>query len=308
MSPITVLSLFDGISCAHLALDKLKIPVKKYYASEVDKYAIKVTQTNYPDTIQLGDVREVSIHEEIDLMCFGSPCQSFSFAGKMAGMATASDMKVTDLDTYLSLKKANTEFNGQSYLFWEAVRILREVQPKYFLMENVVMKKEWQDVISTALGVKPVLIESAHFSPAYRKRLYWTNIPLNELPPECGVTFGMVREHGVPIESGMYYSSKAFEWINRHANRTGKKLHIFRYNEKMQMLEATMYKKYSSQRFFAIDDVYGLRYITPLECERCMNVPDNYTSCVSNTQRYKELGNGWEVNTISYLLQNVAVE
>ena len=301
---MNVLSLFDGISTAHVALDKLHIPVDVYYASEIDKHAIAVTKHNYPDTICLGDVRKVSlsnIHHPIDLLCFGSPCQSFSFAGKRKGMSTKENMKVTDLETYLSLKEQGVEFEGQSYLFWEAVRLIKLLNPKYFFMENVVMQKEWEDVISTALGVKPVLVNSALTSPATRRRLYWTNIPFKGQPRDFGLTFGDVRERNVPKESGMYYTEQGMEWIRRHSERTGKVLHLFQDNEKMQMLEASMHKKYSSQRFFGIEDTYGIRYITPLECERCMGLPDGYTNCVSNTQRYRALGNGWEANTIAYL-------
>lgn len=304
-----VLSLFDGISSAHVALNRLGIPVEKYYASEIDKYAITVTQANYPDTVQLGDVRNIdtSLFEEaeIGLMCFGSPCQSFSFAGKRAGMSTTDNVLVTSLEQYLDLKGQGGEFQGQSYLFWEAVRILRDIRPRYFLMENVVMKKEWEQVITEALGVQPIRIDSALTGAAVRKRLYWTNIPAVTEPTDRGITFGDIREHGVPIESGMYYTERGMDWIRRHEIRTGKHLRLIGDDEKMQMLEASMHKKYSSQRFFGIEDTYGIRYITPLECERCMDIPDGYTSMVSNTQRYKELGNGWCVSTIEHIFSKM---
>ena len=282
MEKINVLSLFDGISCGHIALDKAGIPINKYYASEIDKYAIKVTNKNYPETINLGDVTTVSgelFTEKIDLLIGGSPCQGFSQAGKMKNFD-----------------------DPRSKLFWEYVRILQEVKPKYFLLENVVMKQEWQDIISEALGVKPIMIDSSLTSAATRKRLYWTNIPGVGQPEDLGITFGDIRERDVP-EGSIYYTDKGLDWIRRHEKRTGKTLRIIGDSDKMQMLEASMYKKYSSQRFFGIDDTHGLRYITVTECERCMNVPDGYTDCCSNTQRYKQLGNGWEVNTITHIFR-----
>ena len=282
MEKINVLSLFDGISCGHIALDKAGIPINKYYASEIDKYAIKVTNKNYPETINLGDVTTVSgelFTEKIDLLIGGSPCQGFSQAGKMKNFD-----------------------DPRSKLFWEYVRILQEVKPKYFLLENVVMKQEWQDIISEALGVKPIMIDSSLTSAATRKRLYWTNIPGVGQPEDLGITFGDIRERDVQ-ECSIYYTDKGLDWIRRHEKRTGKTLRIIGDSDKMQMLEASMYKKYSSQRFFGIEDTHGLRYITVTECERCMNVPDGYTDCCSNTQRYKQLGNGWEVNTITHIFR-----
>ena len=282
MEKINVLSLFDGISCGHIALDKAGIQINKYYASEIDKYAIKVTNKNYPETINLGDVTTVSgelFTEKIDLLIGGSPCQGFSQAGKMKNFD-----------------------DPRSKLFWEYVRILQEVKPKYFLLENVVMKQEWQDIISEALGVKPIMIDSSLTSAATRKRLYWTNIPGVGQPEDLGITFGDIRERDVQ-EGSIYYTDKGLDWIRRHEKRTGKTLRIIGDSDKMQMLEASMYKKYSSQRFFGIEDTHGLRYITVTECERCMNVPDGYTDCCSNTQRYKQLGNGWEVNTITHIFR-----
>ena len=282
MEKINVLSLFDGISCGHIALDKAGMPINKYYASEIDKYAIKVTNKNYPETINLGDVTTVSgelFTEKIDLLIGGSPCQGFSQAGKMKNFD-----------------------DPRSKLFWEYVRILQEVKPKYFLLENVVMKQEWQDIISEALGVKPIMIDSSLTSAATRKRLYWTNIPGVGQPEDLGITFGDIRERDAQ-EGSIYYTDKGIDWIRRHEKRTGKTLRIIGDSDKMQMLEASMYKKYSSQRFFGIEDTHGLRYITVTECERCMNVPDGYTDCCSNTQRYKQLGNGWEVNTITHIFR-----
>lgn len=156
---MNVLSLFDGISCAMIALERANIKVTKYYASEIDKNAIKCSEANYPNIIRLGDITNINGKnlDKIDLLLGGSPCQSFSNAGDRTG------------------------FNGKSILFYQYVRLLRETNPKYFLLENVKMKKEWADIISKELGVEPIEINSSLVSAQARKRLYWTNIPLANL-------------------------------------------------------------------------------------------------------------------------------
>ena len=278
-----VLSLFDGIACGRVALGHAGIPVESYLASEVDEPAIRVAMANWPDIVLLGDVTGIKAKDipPVDLLIGGSPCQGFSNAGK------------------------GLNFNDpRSRLFFEYARILKEVRPTWFLLENVVMKQEWQDVISDVLGVRPILIDSRLTAAAVRRRLYWTNIPNIEQPADRGITFGDVRERGVPMGS-IYYSEKAMDWIRRHEMRTGKRLRIIGDSDKMQMLEATMYKKYSSQRFYGIEDTHGLRYITPLECERCMNLPDEYTAHVCDTQRYKQLGNGWEVEAVAHIFRHI---
>lgn len=188
-----VLSLFDGMSCGQIALRDMGITPEVYYASEVDKFAIAQTQLNFPDTIQLGDVRLVDPTQlgHIDLLIGGSPCQSFSFAGKRVGMATKENEKVLTLDRYLELKEQGFEFEGQSYLFWEYMRILKELQrinPNVkFLLENVKMKKEWEAVLTEAIGVEGVHINSALVSAQNRKRIYWTNIARVEQPEDRGL-------------------------------------------------------------------------------------------------------------------------
>ena len=179
---MNVLSLFDGMSCGQIALKEQGISVKNYYASEIDKYAIKVTQHNFPDTIQLGCVTKINISElkPIDLLIGGSPCTDLSIAGSMKGMSTTENKEITTLEQYLKLKHKGVKFHGQSYLFWEYVRVLRDIQ-KYnldvlFLLENVAMKKKWERLISETLGLFPVKINSALVSAQNRNRLYWTNI------------------------------------------------------------------------------------------------------------------------------------
>lgn len=183
------LSLFNGIDGARLAAEIAGFKIDKWYVSEIDKYANQISKFNFPDNIHVGDVRKIEgrAFKNIDLLIGGSPCQDFSFAGKQAGSSTKCKIEVTSLGQYLELKKEGFEFQGQSYLFWEYVRILKGCNPKYFLLENVKMSKKWQNVISEALGVKPILINSALVSAQNRQRLYWTNIPCVGQPKENGV-------------------------------------------------------------------------------------------------------------------------
>lgn len=179
---LNVLSLFDGMSCGQIALNRLNVPYASYYASEVDSYAIKVTMANFPNTIQLGDVRNVDVSKlpRIGLLAGGSPCQSFSFAGKRKGMSTKCEIEILTLAHYLKLKSEKFEFEGQSYLFWEYMRILEDIR-KYnpevkFLLENVEMGKKWETILSRAIGINGIHINSALVSAQNRKRIYWTNI------------------------------------------------------------------------------------------------------------------------------------
>lgn len=177
-----VLSLFDGMSCGQIALRDMGIIPEVYYASEIDKFAIAQTQLNFPETIQLGSVTELDATKlgHIDLLIGGSPCQSFSFAGKRVGMATTDKEEIYTLDRYLELKRGGFQFEGQSYLFWEYMRILNEVRQTnpdvLFLLENVEMGKKWEKVLSDAIGIQGVHINSALVSAQNRKRIYWTNI------------------------------------------------------------------------------------------------------------------------------------
>ena len=256
-----VLSLFDGMSCGQIALERAGIKVDKYYGCEIDKWAMKISTKNYPNTIHLGDVSEVDgTNLDIDLLIGGSPCQAFSNAGKGEGFD-----------------------DPRGKLFWEYVRLLRETKPKYFLLENVVMKQEHQDIISEALGVQPVMINSADFSAQNRKRLYWTNIPIKPWDAK-GIKLADIIEDGV-VDRDKSYCLDA---------------NYFKGGNLKQYFE-----KHRRQLVFLEGNADDYRKLTPLECERLQTVPDNYTDGVSNTQRYKMIGNGWTVDVIAHIFGGI---
>ena len=231
-----VLSLFDGMSCGQIALKELGAHVERYYASEVDKFAIAQTQLNFPDTVQLGDVRNIDARKlgHVDLLLGGSPCQSFSFAGKRAGMSTKQNEEIYTLDRYLELKQAGFEFEGQSYLFWEYIRILhelRETNPNvFFLLENVEMGKKWEKVLSAAIGLQGVHINSALVSAQIRKRIYWTNIPIAQTtggdwitdipqPEDKGILLRDILEDDADVDEKFYLKAQTVQNLIAHKLR-----------------------------------------------------------------------------------------
>jgi len=372
---MNTLSLFDGMSCGQIALQKMGIKVDNYYASEIDKWAIQIAKKNFPDTIHIGDVTEVRAEDlpKIDLLMGGSPCQGFSFAGKQLNFD-----------------------DPRSALFFQFVRLLRDCKPKYFLLENVRMKKEYQAVISEHLGVEPVMINSALVSAQNRVRLYWTNIPGIEQPEDKGIVLKDILEEspedctfmsdkfvnrnkdaGCLIDSNKPKASNlsAMEYVKngrqgdyilcgrivgRKINpETGKRDDYNPNLKTEQRIEARPDEKSGCLTTVQKDNVLivpeatkkgyteineggcfdltfpnsktrrgrnmkdksncltaanydFMRYehptyrkLTPVECERLQTVPDNYTEGVSNTQRYKMLGNGWTVDVIAHILQGV---
>jgi DNA (cytosine-5)-methyltransferase 3A len=396
---MNVLSLFDGMSCGRIALERAGIPVTNYYASEIDKYAIQVAKKNYPDTHHIGDVTQVSADDlpEIDLLMGGSPCQGFSFAGKQLNFD-----------------------DPRSALFFEFVRLLNETKPKYFLLENVRMKKEYQDVISEQLGVQPVKINSSLVSAQNRVRLYWTNIPNITQPEDKGIVLKHILEtdyigddvkdtarnrrncrqddqkaftctatmykgagaNGMTlvknsdrcIQDGWTVDRDKSHCLDANYIKGGNLKSYFEKHRRQLVFsndglchigDADLKGNDSIKRIYhpagksptlttmqgghrepkiicgafrgryepdgttkqrlelrpdyktntltrvqkdnvAVDiDKLKWRKLTPLECERLQTVPDNYTDGVSNTQRYKMLGNGWTVDVIAHIFKGI---
>ena len=310
-----VLSLFDGIACGRIALERAGIPVDEYYASEIDKYAIQITQKNYPNTIKLGDVTKWKDWDidwkSIDLLIGGSPCQGFSNAGK--------GLNFDDPRSALF------------FVFVDILNRIKSVNPNVkFLLENVKMKKEWVDVITSYLDVKPVEINSALVSAQNRQRYYWTNIAEIPQPEDLHIylkdiliTNNTIR---IPKEDIKFLNEKNLQHLMRDFGSKGKILSDK--DEKTNTLTASMGtgggnglyyaeqktgkdvfevkdKKvviYDKEYSMDLEDGYWcFRKLTPIECERLQTLPDNYTDGVSNSQRYKVLGNGWTVDVIAHI-------
>ncbi|MFA5366655.1 MAG: DNA (cytosine-5-)-methyltransferase [Dehalococcoidia bacterium] len=283
---MNVLSLFDGMSCGQLALRKTNIKYDNYFASEIEKDSITVATANFPGTIQLGDVTKItaSMLPQIDLLIGGSPCQGFSNSGDGLNFS-----------------------DPRSKLFFEFVRLLKELKPKYFLLENVVMKKEWAAVITKYLGVDYIKINSSLFVPQNRPRLYWTNIPLNialhmemdGIEPHGKTLKDILLPDGDERLKPFMLSEKAKGYMSRD-RQPGKprwEYHTNPLSGNAACLTANMYK---GVPYGVIKE--KMRRLHPIECERLQGVPDDYTSMVSNTSRYKMLGNGWTVDTIAYIM------
>lgn len=289
-----VLSLFDGMSCGQIALNRVGISYGKYYASEIDKHAIKVTQHNYPDTIQLGSVTEIKVTDlpQIDLLIGGSPCQGFSFAGK----------------------QLNFE-DPRSKLFFEFVRMLNEIRETnpdvLFLLENVKMKKEFQDIITQHLGVEPIEINSNLVSAQNRKRIYWTNIPNVKIPNDKGIFIEDIIENGSALTDksqtivATIYKENAKSMIKRNKKGLLVIIDDMYKNRPERIYEDKAPTLRSERSGLKVKNEYEVRKLSVVECERLQNVPDNYTDVVSDTQRYKMLGNGWTVDVISHIFSYI---
>ena len=312
MKPINVFSMFDGMSCGQLALKKAGIKVNTYHASEIDKYAISITKKNFPSTLQMGDITKLEdwrlelIKDEIgiDLVIGGSPCQGFSFAGN----------------------QLNFE-DPRSKLFFDFVRVLKILKPKYFLLENVRMKKESQDIISEYLGVEPVAINSNLVSAQNRHRLYWTNIPF-DMPEDKETMLADILEDGVTdrekshcLDANYFKGGNLKSYFQKHRRQL-----VFT-NRCIQVGEADLKGFDIIKRVYSpegkaptlttmggghrepkvIVDELTWRKLSCLECERLQTVPDGYTEGVSNTQRYKMLGNGMTVDVIAHILKGITV-
>lgn len=326
-----ILSLFDWMACGYEALLRAWIKIDKYYASEIDKYAIQIALKNHPDIIEIWDVCNVKWedYQDIDLLIWGSPCQWFSVAGKQLAFD-----------------------DPRSKLFFEYVRILKESQPKYFLLENVKMRKERIDIISWYLGVQPIEINSALVSAQSRKRLYRTNIPWVTQPENKWLILKDILEDEVDekycLNEDQIQKIKYLKWpkeIKREKNwfeytyrewgipypddieRPSRTIltsegHMTRATHIIQVWY--LWKNWTAQRVYSpewksvtlkwlawwlwgktwlYEDKMKVRKLTPIECERLQTLPDNYTEWVSNSQRYKMLWNGRTVDVIAHIFR-----
>jgi DNA (cytosine-5)-methyltransferase 1 len=258
-----VVSLFNGMSCLYMALEKVGIPVTKYYSSEIDKYANIATNALFPDTIHLGDVRNIDGTKltNIDILGGGSPCQSFSFAGKRKGMATKDEVEILSLDQYMELKEQGFEFEGQSYLFWEFVRLLHEIKPRYFLLENVIMEQKWERVISKALGINPIRINANLVSAQNRDRLFWTNIGAEPVglfgdiqctipqPKDRGILLRDIIE--LDVDEKYYLSDRMLQSLNNpHPQFNGRFVPHDMFTKKTNTLTARYHKMGATDPYF----------------------------------------------------------
>ena len=307
---MNVLSLFDGISCGRVALDRCGIAVKTYYASEVDGNAIAVSQKNWPDIVQLGDVREVKGKDlpAIDLLIGGSPCQDLSIAKK--------ERKGLDGD--------------RSGLFWEYVRIWKECKPRWFILENVAsMSAKDRDTISEALGCEPVMVNAGLVSAQNRKRLFWTNIAF-EMPADRGIVLKDILQDDADVEESMTMKGKAFCLTSTY-HKTGETQSEYDHNKERRQRTMVRVGHIGSSNGQAnrVYDVAGksctlsanggglgaktglyqtegrIRKLTCVECERLQGLPDGYTEGIAKTNRYKALGNAFNVEVVVAILRGV---
>jgi len=275
-----VLSLFDGMSCGQIALNKVGIKYDNYYASEIDEPAISVTQHNYPNTIQMGSITELQSSQlpKIDLLFGGSPCQSFSNAGNGTG------------------------FDGKSGLFYDYVRLLKECKPTYFLLENVKMKKEWQDIISEELGVQPIKINSNLVSAQNRERLYWTNIPVVGLPDDKQIYIEDILD--TDFDSKYWLKERNAELLSKKVSIEGAPdiccIDVYNKKFKKDRKSPTLTLPHHNSLRLLQDGKF--RKLTPNECERLQTVPVDYTNTgIADIHRYSMLGNGWTVDVIAFI-------
>ena len=280
---MNILSLFDGISCGRVALERAGVKVDNYFASEIDEYAIKMSRFNHDDVQQIGNVLNIdeTALPQIDLIMGGSPCQGFSFAGK--GLAFD---------------------DPRSRLFFEFVDLIDRCKPKYFLLENVRMKKEFLDIITEYLEVEPILINSSLVSAQSRQRYYWTNIP-NVGPPEDTCS-DMLQDILEPRPSRKYLAGQQLRDNYQGGNQLNPnyKSQANRIHDIDKKAPTIMAGSHGYANGYVNQDG-DIRKLTPIECERLQTLPDNYTDGVSDTQRYKGLGNGWTVDVVAHILRNM---
>ena len=279
-----VLSLFDGIGCARVALERARIDVEVYYSSEIETSARTIGKKNYPSIVELGDVRNLtSLSTPIDLLIGGSPCTDLSIA-----------------------KRGREGLKGQqSSLFWEYVRVLRLFQPRWFVLENVAsMREEEKQTITEALGVEPVLLNASLVSAQRRQRLFWTNLVV---PPieDRKIVLKDILEKEVPLS---LYTTLPFTETAQTGRNETKKLGYVGKNDHQGKRVYSIEGKLPALNVVAtslIRDSKGIRRLTPIECERLMSLPDNYTEGVSKSNRYKCLGNAFNVEIVVHILSSL---
>lgn len=338
-----VLSLFDGMGCGLLALKNAGIKVDQYFASEIEPNAIKVALYNNPEIVEIGDVTQIYYKdgvlcspvgnyeiEKFDLLCGGSPCTNFSSIGYANGMSTG-DIDVVSLNQYMQLKSQGAVFAGQSYLFWEFCRLLRETKPRYFLLENVVMSKKWEKVITDSLGVLPIKIDSALLSAQSRARLYWTNIPNIRQPEDKNIVLDDVLCENADLADVSYCLTvqRSFARLIDKYGYIPEKFNAYNASEiknkactlsRGSMITSScatlLFVKTQNGKHVAkngvidgryktslTDGSYNLRKLSIKEMERLQTLPDDYTNLpnISTQKRSEMIGNGWTVDVISHI-------
>ena len=288
---MNLLSLFDGISCGQVALGRAGIKVGTYYASEIEPNSIKITQKNYPNTIQLGDITKITTEmldelPKIDLLIGGSPCQ--------------------DLSVYKFDRGEVQGLNGcKSSLFYHYERILKHINPTYFLLENVPMQQKWQDIITEILGVSPIMINSNLVCAADRKRLYWTNIPNICQPTDKGIVIKNIIQVAEDVPDKYWYEKEFiyngdFEKVQCTLIMKGHRHMKEVYNQSGKCSTLTTCGGGNLQKKVYQDG--KCRKFTPLEYERLQTLPEWYTEGIADTHRYSAIGNGWTVDVIAHIL------
>jgi len=308
-----VLSLFDGISCGHLALDKAGIPIDKYYAVEIDDLAQKVTNHNFKNTKRVcNDVRllvKEMINNPIDLLIGGSPCQSFSFAGKRKGMITKENIEITTFEKYIELKNTGFEFEGQSYLFWEFIRIYKEFKPKYFLLENVRMNKKWENIISNVIGVKPISINSAKVSAQNRERLYWTNIPNISQPEDRNIKLSDIIPHAQGCGNRGRWDENLQKYVQYFTIRKDYKSNcvVTTVGPTQQIILDDSVNSNSINQIKKLKKSGMVRSLTVEEAETLQLIPRGFTNVpgIKKEDRYKMVGNAWTIGVIEHIFKNI---
>lgn len=297
---MNVLSLFDGISCLQLALNRVGIKYDNYYASEIKKMAIKVAQYHFPNTIQIGDVTKVSYKDgilytengeyevgEIELLGGGSPCQDFSLLN-------------------VSYEHKYGLFGDKSKLFYEYLRLLHEIRPKYFLLENVKMRKDAKKELDEYLGVEGILINSSLVSYQNRERIYWTNIPNVRPPEDRHIDFQDYKETNIDEcrkykLSGQPYHFRA--WNNGQGRNSIAMGCANITNAHKCYCIQTRQARIPNSGLIECDDF--CRYLTRREIEQAQTLPVGYTDMLSYAQMQNVCGDGWTVDVIAHILSYI---